>query len=120
MSNIWTLMICGVALAGATLINAPQDVQARPLYLKGFNTAYPALINAADSAKCTICHFGDTKRNRNDYGKAVGQGLGGARDVKGAKAIEDALKKAEGGNSSVEGKTFGDLINEGKLPGKNP
>jgi hypothetical protein len=34
--------------------------------------------------------------------------------------IKEALKKTEKGKSSVEGKTFGDLINDGKLPGKAP
>lgn len=119
MRKSWTWIACGVAFVGAALVNAPQDAQARPGYLKSFNGTYPALKDAAESAKCGICHFGEKKSNRNDYGKAMGEALG-AKDVKDAKMIEDALKKAEASKSSTEGKTFGDLIKDGKLPGKNP
>lgn len=121
MRKSWTWIACGVAFVAASMLNAPQDAQARPNYLKGFNTAYPSLKDAAETAKCTICHYGDSKKNRNDYAKAVGEALGkDAKDVKDEKAIGDALKKAEAGKSSTEGKTFGDLLKDKKLPGKNP
>jgi hypothetical protein len=120
MRKSWTWIACGVAFAGAAMVSGPQDAQARPDYLnKGFNVVYPALKDQAETAKCGICHFGEKKSNRNDYGMAVGEALG-AKNVKDEKAIADALKKAEAGKSSVEGKTFGDLIKAGKLPGKNP
>lgn len=119
MRKSWTWIACGVAFVGAALVSAPQDAQARPGYLKAFNTAYPALKEAADGAKCGICHFGEKKTNRNDYGKAMGEALG-AKDVKNADDVAAALKKAAAGKSSTEGKTFGDLLKDGKLPGKNP
>lgn len=122
MRKSWTWIACGVAFAGAALLNAPQEAQARPGYLKEFNNTYPKLKDAAEAAKCGICHFGEKKTNRNDYGKAVGEALG-EKDVKGDGApakIEAALKKAEAGKSSTDGKTFGDLLKDGKLPGKNP
>jgi hypothetical protein len=119
MRKSWTWIACGVAFAGAALVSAPQAAQARPGYLKAFNATYPALKDAAEGAKCGICHFGEKKTNRNDYGKAMGEALG-AKDIKVEKDIVDALKKAEAGKSSTEGKTFGDLIKDGKLPGKNP
>ena len=122
MRKSWTWIACGVAFVGAAMISGPQDAQARPGYLKAFNTAYPKLKDAADVAKCGVCHFGEKKTNRNDYAKAMGEALG-AKDVKGDGSeakIEAALKKAEAGKSSTEGKTFGDLIKDGKLPGKNP
>lgn len=118
MRKSWTWIAC-MAFVGAALVGGPQDAQARPGYLKSFNGAYPALKDAAEAAKCGICHFGEKKTNRNDYGKAVGEALG-AKDVKDAKAVDEALKKAEAGKSSTAGKTFGDLIKDGKLPGKNP
>jgi hypothetical protein len=118
MRKSWTWIACGVAFAAAALVST-QDAQARPGYLKSFNATYPALKDAAEGAKCGICHFGEKKTNRNDYGKAMGEALG-AKDVKGEKEVADALKKAEAGKSSTEGKTFGDLIKDGKLPGKNP
>ena len=122
MRKSWMWIACGVAFVGASMVSNPQDAQARPGYLKGFNTAYPALKDATESTKCGVCHFGEKKTNRNDYGKAMGEALG-EKDVKGdgsEKKIADALKKAEAGKSSTEGKTFGDLIKDGKLPGKNP
>ena len=118
MRKSWTWIACGVAFVGATLVGGPQNVQARPGYLKSFDTAYPAL-KATEATKCGVCHFGEKKTNRNDYGKAVGEALG-AKDVKDADALTAALKKAEAGKSSTEGKTFGDLIKDGKFPGKNP
>lgn len=118
MRKSWTWVAC-MAVVGAALVSGSQDAQARPGYLKAFNGAYPALKDAAEGAKCGICHFGEKKSNRNDYGKAVGEALG-AKDVKDEKALAEALKKAEAHKSSTEGKTFGDLIKDGKLPGKNP
>ena len=113
MRKIWTW----VAVVAALAITA--DAQARPEYQnKGFIPMYPALKAEIETVKCGVCH-GSEKKIRNDYGKAVGEALG-AKLVKDEEKIKEALKKAEAGKSSVEGKTFGDLIKDGKLPGKNP
>ena len=98
---------------------AGPEAHARPDYLKAFNAAYPALKAEAEAAKCGICHPEEKKAVRNDYGKAMGTALG-EKNVKFAdneKKITDALKKAEG-EKNADGKTFGELIKEGKLPGK--
>lgn len=116
MRKIWTWVACSVAVAA--MVNGPE-AQARPKYLEGFKNAYPALKDATETAKCGVCHFGEKKSNRNDYGKAMGEGLG-AKNVMDQKVIGEAIKKAEAGKSSTDGKTFGDLIKDGKLPGKNP
>lgn len=119
MRKIWTWVACCVAVAAVAF---GPEAQARPGYLKGFNAAYPALAKETETVKCGVCHPVMDKKMRNDYGKAMGEALG-AKDVKGdgsAEKIEAALKKAEAGKSSTEGKTFGDLIKDGKLPGKNP
>ncbi len=111
-------LVCGAVLA--TLVFAVgQDAQARPKYMGAFNEAYPALKAQADTIKCGVCHFGDKKTNRNDYGMAVGKALG-EKNVMDAEKIKEALKKAEADKSGTEGKTFGDLLKDGKLPGKNP
>ena len=113
MRKIWTW----VAVVAALAITA--DAQARPDYLsKGFTPTYPALKAEIETAKCGVCH-GSDKKVRNDYGKAVGAALGEPK-VTDVEKIKAALKKAEGEKSSTEGKTFGDLIKDGKLPGKNP
>lgn len=97
------------------------EAQARPDYLKAFNATYPALKTEAEGAKCGICHPEEKKSVRNTYGKAMGTALGSDKNLKMAdneKKIVDALKKAESEKSDVEGKTFGDLIKDGKLPNK--
>ena len=117
MRKILSCVAC-VATVVCALATA-SSVQARPDYLKGFNGSYPALKEAAEGAKCAICHFGEKKSNRNDYGKAVGTALG-APKVTDAEKINAALKMVEAEKSSTDGKTFGELIKDGKLPGKAP
>ena len=121
MRNVWktrlvTLLTCGVA--GLVMAASFNSVDARPNYFAEFKKNYPN-FKPAETAKCTICHFGKEKKNRNDYGKTVQKALGAEKVMVKAKIV-DAFKKAAGEKSSVEGKTFGDLINEGKLPGKAP
>jgi hypothetical protein len=116
MRMSWTWLACGVALAAAQVYLAPT-ADARPPYNKEFWAAYPDLKNLlADDMKCNACH-GKEKKVRNDYGKAVGEALGGSK-ITDVEKIKAALKTAEDKKSSVEGKTFGELIKEGKLPGK--
>jgi hypothetical protein len=106
---------CAVVSA---MVSGPE-AQARPDYLKAFNATYPALKAEAEAAKCGICHPEEKKAVRNDYAKAFGTALD-AKNVKFAadeKKIVDALKKAEG-EKNADGKTYGELIKEGKLPSK--
>ena len=112
-----TVAMC-VAVIGMLSLPA-SDVQARPPYLAAFKAEYPALMEKADTAKCNICHFGDKKSNKNDYGMAYGGKLG-AKNVKEEAKLKEALVAAAGEKSSTEGKTFGDLITAGELPGKAP
>lgn len=109
----WTLLACGAAVAIASASFAPT-AEARPNYNKEFWAYYPKLT--APENKCDACH-GSEKKVRNDYGKAMGEALGEAK-VTDVEKIKAAFKTAEEKKSSVEGKTFGDLIKEGKLPGK--
>lgn len=92
-----------------------RSVQARPTYAKAFVATYPGLEAAAKEAKCNVCHEGTSKKMRNAYGKALAKSLG-EPNVKDEAAIVAGLKKTEGEKSAVEGKTFGDLIKDGKLP----
>lgn len=112
-------MVCAAVVAALVFGMAAPTAHARPKYLMAFKEAYPKLASEADTTKCNVCHFGTEKKNRNDYGMAVGEGLG-AKNVMEADKIKEGLTKAEKGKSSVEGKTFGDLIKDGKLPGKAP
>ncbi len=119
MHKSLTWMVGGLVMGGMILASLGHQAEARPGYLKEFISTYESLKEEAGSSKCLVCHYGDSKKNRNDYGAAFGEALG-APNIKAAAQIVEALKKAESGKSSVEGKTFGDLIKEGKLPGKNP
>jgi hypothetical protein len=115
-------LVFGVA-AGLMVALSAQSSQARPKYFATFKEAYPKLEEQANEKKCNVCHIGATdKKTRNDYGKALHKGLGGdaEKNVMDAEKIKEAIKKAEKEKSSTEGKTFGDLITAGKLPGKNP
>jgi len=116
MRMSWTWLACGAVLAATQVFFAPT-ADARPNYNKIFWDTYPALKAHAET-KCDACH-GKEKKVRNDYGKAFGEALGGAKVMEEDK-IKAALKTAEDKKSSTEGKTFGELIKDGKLPGKAP
>ena len=71
------------------------------------------------------CHFGKSKKNRNDYGKALSKLLK-KDDYKTArvkaeaeavdKELEEAFKKVEA-MKSPGGQTYGERIKAGELPG---
>lgn len=108
--------LAGLAMAGVLALGGfAQQAQARPNYCKAFLGHY-ADNKAAAEAKCGICHPVMDKKERNDYGAAFGKALSQKNEKDEAK-IKEALLKAAGEKSAVEGKTFGDLIKEGKLPG---
>ncbi len=121
MANVWsirtaTLLSC--VGAGLMIVVSINSVDARPNYLPQFKKTYPD-FKPVETAKCTVCHFGKEKKNRNDYGTSIAKALG-KQKVMDNDLIKKAFEMAAGEKSSVEGKTFGDLIKEGKLPGKAP
>jgi len=118
MRKFGTWVVSAAALA-MVIVSAAQDVQARPGYTNPFKEAYPNLNEKVGEAKCNVCHFGSKKTDRNDYGVALSEALG-AKNVKDAAKITEALKAVESKPSSTEGKTFGELIKAGELPGKAP
>lgn len=109
-------LVCVAAVfAVATFVlSAPQQAEARPQYLKAFTETYD--IAEAKELKCGVCHGekGKNKKVVSDYGKALGKALG-KKNVKAADDIKAALKEAEKGDAG-DGKTFGDLLKDGKLP----
>ena len=115
------LAVLAALFAGSLLVPGPS-AQARPNYKSVFSKKYEKKL-AKTLRGCTACHEKkadgktDTKR-RNNYGKAVGKLLG----KKKAKnpAAEEAITKAEKEPSAIKGKTFGDLIDEGKAPSTQP
>ncbi|QDT35924.1 hypothetical protein [Stratiformator vulcanicus] len=118
MNTLRNILAGGVALAALVLLAAPQ-AEARPQYMKQFPKQYPALQAEAKMNKCGVCHYGKSKKNLDDYGSAL-KGKLGKKNEKDVEKITEALEAIESMDSSVEGKTFGDLIEEGKLPGTDP
>ena len=99
--------------------DAPQ-AQARPKYLAVFTEEYPGLKSLVDKTKCAVCHptaDNRKKKKRNDYGTAIEKALG-EQNVSDKAKIKSVLKKIES-EKSDSGKTFGDLIKAGQLPGTN-
>lgn len=101
------------------------SVSARPQYKKVSDERYKdsPIAEAAADAKCNLCHFGKSKKNRNDFGKALSKYLN--KDVytelksdadKLNEAVTKALEKVEG-EKNPEGEAYGDRIKAGKLPG---
>lgn len=109
--GMWSVVACFVF---GTMLTTVDTAQARLDYCKAFITKYDK-VKDAKTAKCTICH-GKKKEVRNNYGEAFGKALAAKKEKDKAK-IEAALKKVEAEKSATEGKTFGDLLKDGKLPG---
>jgi hypothetical protein len=108
------LLSLAVGLVAGLVLFAGSEAAARPAYCKTFIAEYPK-VEAAKEAKCAICHpKADDKDVRNNYGQVLGKLVG--ENEKDAAKIKASLKKAEGEKSAVPGKTFGDLLKEGKLP----
>jgi cytochrome c2 len=78
---------------------------------------------AVEKAKCTVCHVGKVKKNRNRYGKALAELLSRKTDTEDKEKIQAALKKVEAKRCDPKDEkspTFGELIRAGKLPGEEP
>ncbi|MHC4879193.1 MAG: hypothetical protein ACYTGL_22290 [Planctomycetota bacterium] len=106
-----------IAVAVAGLIFASVfagGADARPKYKSEFEKKYPK-VKENNKITCAACHPEKSKKVKNDYGTALGKVI--AKNEKDAGKIGEALGKIEKEKSSVDGKTFGDLLKEGKLPG---
>ncbi len=108
------------AAAVALVLTLAGDAMARPKYLAVANATYPELAKKQTDGKltCGMCHPEKEKKVRNNYGAALGKSLEKKNEADEAK-IKEALKKAEKEKSATDGKTFGDLISAGELPGTN-
>lgn len=110
----------GILIWGFVLLFGVSTVHARAEYNRQFWAFYKVELGKyAETTRCQVCHFGNDKENRNDYGQAVGKSLDGT-SVKDVEKIRRALQAAAKKESSTPGKSFGDLIEAGQLPGKRP
>jgi len=127
MKKAGLIMLCG--LLAAVFIGWSQSASARPQYKKEHDAKYKdsKIAGALKEAKCNACHYGKSKKNRNDYGKALeksGLSKKSYTELKSdkpalAKHVKEALEKVLK-EKNADGETFGDRIKAGKLPGTAP
>jgi len=108
--------VLGLMVVGAVLFSSVEKVEARAQYKKAFETKYED-VKKKNKITCNACH-GKKKSIRNNYGKALEKSFEKIpeKGEKDKKKIEAALTKAEKEKSAIDGKTFGDLLKDGKLP----
>jgi len=102
----------GLAVLG--IYTTSPEAEARPKFNATFPEVYPKLKDAQAKVKCGLCHEGETKKVRNEYGQAVGKGMS-KKNESDVEVIKAAFKKAEAAKSK-SGKTFGEMIEAGELP----
>lgn len=100
--------------------------------LPPFNKEWVAKYNPGDppknaayaEAKCNVCHAGESKKMKNEYGKTVGKFLTKAKyneikenEAEAKKYILEGLAKAEA-EKAASGKSYGELLKAGELPAK--
>ena len=82
-------------------------------------------VTSVKTAKCNLCHFGTSKKNKNDFGKAFAKyfkktNYGSTRIREEAdivkKEFDEGLKKVLA-EKNPSGETYKSLIEAGKLPG---
>lgn len=120
VKNCVRVAVAGV-LAASMFIVAGGEAVARPKYKDALNDKYPDLAKKQGTEgklTCAVCHPEKDKKKRNNYGVALAGKLEKKNETDMDK-IKEALTKTEGEKSKTEGKTFGDLITAGELPGTN-
>src|SRR3954471_1612447 len=93
--------VLGLLVVAVLLAPSASRVDARPNYKKVFEKKY----SKVKKVDCAICHEGEDKKNRNEYGKAVAEALD-ATKVSDTKKIEKALEAA-GKQKDADGKAYG-------------
>ncbi len=120
LMGISLCMFLGLAMV---LTLTSGNVEATPNVKKAFDATYVKTSTSADfkaaaaKAKCNVCHYGKSKKNRNDFGKAISKFTN--KKEKDAAKLAAALKKAVL-EKNADKATFESLIKAGKLPGKAP
>lgn len=98
----------------------PFQKEWKAKYTDGNSNA--AFVEAAEAAKCNVCHTGKSKKDHNEYGQAIKKFLTKAKyneikeDVEAAKKyVNESLIKAEA-EKSASGKTYGEMLKAGEPP----
>jgi len=125
MKKVWMCLLVLLVVAGLFVPSAsalpPFNKEWMAKYKEGSKNA--TFVEAVETAKCNVCHQGESKKMRNDYGKAVGKYLTKAKyneikddEAAAKKYILEGLQKAEG-EKNGGGKSYGDMMKAGTLPG---
>lgn len=104
--------------AGILLAAAQTEAIARPPLLQLFVRQYQHLQPQVQFAKCRVCHEATSvngKKPLNIYGTALKQVIPPWKE-QGEPNPQNVFEAIEDQPSAIKGKTFGDLIKEGKLP----
>lgn len=104
--------IVTVAAVLGLMVSGPKQASAQKQYLDAFIAKYD--IAEAKEKKCLVCHGAKSKKERSDYAKALEEALG-EKKVKDEAKIMAALATVEG-KEYEDGKTYGQLLKDGKLP----
>lgn len=121
MKKVCVCLILALIAIGFSM----QSASALPPFNKEWVAKYNADgKNAAyNDAKCNVCHAGESKKMKNEYGKAVGKYMTKAKyneikedEAAAKKYIIEGLQKVEA-DKNASGTSYGDLLKAGKLPG---
>jgi cytochrome c2 len=118
LRNLGRFAITGACLFAIVVLTS-NSASARPKYATVMSTTYEDLAKKHGKngkLSCAVCHPTKDKKERNNYGAALGKVIGKKNESDEAK-IKEALVKVAKEKSATEGKTFGDLIEAGELPG---
>ena len=125
MKKVCMYLVLGLV----TIAWSVQTASALPPFNKEWTAKYvegngnAKFVEAVSTAKCNVCHEGTSKKMHNAYGKVVQKYLTKAKyneikedEAAGKKYIIEGLQKAEAEKGS-NGKTYGELLKGGSLPG---
>jgi hypothetical protein len=125
MKKVCVSLVLGLVVIGWGANSAsalpPFNMEWKAKYVEGNGNA--SFVEAVNTAKCNVCHQGTSKKEHNEYGKAVKKYLTKAKyteikedEAAGKKYILESLQKAEA-EKSTSGKTWGEMLKAGTLPG---
>ena len=125
MKKVCVTFVLGCVVAALCVSQAsalpPFNKEWTAKYVDGNGNA--AFVEAVGTAKCNVCHVGKNKKDKNEYGKAVGKYLTKKQyeavkaDAEAAKKyVLEGLEKSEA-EKAASGKTYGEMIKAGELPG---
>jgi hypothetical protein len=118
-------LLVGIATAlaaqpAAAIIQFRNEFRDKYVNEDSTDPADVAFAELVKEARCDLCHAGRDKEVRNRYGEALSVLLDHDADKKNVEKIQAALDEVAGQASDPDdpdSPTFGELIEQGKLPG---